>query len=114
MRLAVFGDAHAHAEALDAVIGAAHHARVDALWSLGDMIGGGPDPVHVVRATRAHCAVTLLGNHDYAATGSVEPSRLGDAARSLELAREALTEDELSWMRGRRPAARREGVQCWH
>ena len=49
MRLAVFGDAHAHAEALDAVLAAADRAGVDALWSLGDMIGGGPDPAHVVR-----------------------------------------------------------------
>ncbi len=114
MRLAVFGDAHAHAEALDAVLAAADRAGVDALWSLGDMIGGGPDPAHVVRMTRERCAVALMGNHDYAATGSVDPSRLGDAARSLELARETLTEDDLAWMRTRRPAARREGVQCWH
>ncbi len=114
MRLAVFGDAHGHAEALDAVLAAAERAGVDALWSLGDMIGGGPDPVHVVRATRERCAVALMGNHDYAATGSVDPSRLGDASRSLELAQATLSEDDVTWMRGRRPAARREGVQCWH
>jgi hypothetical protein len=114
MRLAVFGDTHAHAEALDAVLTAAERAGVDALWSLGDMIGGGPDPAHVVRTTRERCQVALLGNHDYAATGSVDPSRLGDAAASLELARELLDEDDLAWLRARRPAARREGVQCWH
>ena len=114
MRIAVFGDAHAHAEALDAVLAAADRARVDALWSLGDMIGGGPDPAHVVRVTRERCRVALMGNHDYAATGAVEPSRLGDAAASLELARATVSEDDLVWMRSRRPAARREGVQCWH
>ena len=114
MRLAVFGDAHAHAEALDAVLAAADRAGVDALWSLGDMIGGGPDPAHVVRTTRERCHVALMGNHDYAATGSVEPSRLGNAAASLELARATVSEDDLAWMRSRRPAARREGVQCWH
>ena len=114
MRIAVFGDAHAHADALAAVLAAADRAGVDALWSLGDMIGGGPDPADVVRATRERCAVALMGNHDYAATGSVEPSRLGDATRSLELAREVLSAADLDWMRSRRPAARREGVQCWH
>ena len=41
------------------------------------MIGGGPDPEHVVGLTRERCAVALMGNHDYGATGSVEPSRLG-------------------------------------
>jgi predicted phosphodiesterase len=114
MRLAVFGDVHAHADALDAVLAAAERAGVDALWSLGDMIGGGPDPAHVVRVTRERCRLALMGNHDYAATGAVDPSRLGDARRSLELARELLSEDDVAWMRSRRPAARREGVQCWH
>ncbi len=105
MRIAVFGDAHAHADALDAVLAAADRAGVDARWSLGDMIGGGPDPAEVVRTTRERCAVALMGSHDYAAAGSVEPSRLGDATRSLELAREALSDADLDWMRSRRPAA---------
>jgi hypothetical protein len=114
MRLAVFGDVHAHAEALDAVLGAADRAGVDELWSLGDMIGGGPDPAYVVARTRERCRVALMGNHDYVATGAVDPARLGPARASLDLACEQLTEDDLEWMRRRRPAARRHGVQCWH
>jgi predicted phosphodiesterase len=114
MRVAVFGDAHAHAEALDAVLEAAQAHGADELWSLGDMIGSGPDPRYVVTRTRGCCRVALMGNHDYVATGAVEPERLGPAQRSLELAREQLTEDDVEWMRTRRPAARRHGVQCWH
>jgi predicted phosphodiesterase len=118
MRVAVFGDQHAHAEALDAVIGAAEGCGVYELWSLGDMIGGGPDPELVVRRTRERCAVALMGNHDYAATGSVDPSRLGEPGspglRSLELARERLPGADIEWLRSRKPAARRDGVQCWH
>ena len=118
MRVAVFGDAHAHAEALDAVIAAAEEHGADELWSLGDMIGRGPDPEHVVARTRERCRVALMGNHDYAATGAAEPARFGEpgspAVRSLELARERLPSAELDWMRSRRPAARRDGVQCWH
>ena len=86
------------------MLAAADRAGVDALWSLGDMIGGGPDPAHVVRTTRERCHVALMGNHDYAATGSVEPSRLGDAAASLDLARATLSADDVAWMRSRRPA----------
>src|SRR5829696_8408454 len=116
--VAVFGDAHAHAEALDAVIGAAERHGAEQLWSLGDMVGGGPDPEHAVVRTRERCAVALLGNHDYGATGSVEPLRFGRpgslAVRSIELARERLGDAEIEWMRSRRPAARRTGVQCWH
>jgi hypothetical protein len=118
MLVAVFGDAHAHADALEAVLRAAERSGVEQLWSLGDMVGGGPDPEVVVRRTRATCSVALRGNHDYGATGSVELSRLGEPGsagqRSIELARERLSEDDVAWLRTRKPAARRDGVQCWH
>src|SRR5919106_6872179 len=120
MLVAVFGDSHAHREALDAVLGAAETCGAHELWSLGDMVGGGPDPEGVVRLTRERCAVALLGNHDYGATGSVDPSRLGEpgsaGVRSIELARDRLPGAEVEWLRSRKPAARRrrEGVQCWH
>ena len=118
MVVAVFGDAHAHAEALDAVIGAAEACGAQELWSLGDMIGRGPDPEHVVARTRERCAVALMGNHDYGATGSAEPTRFGEpgspAVRSIELARERLSRADVEWMRSRKPAARRGEVQCWH
>jgi predicted phosphodiesterase len=118
MLVAVFGDSHAHAEALGAVIGAAAGGGVEELWSLGDMIGGGPDPEWVVRRTRERCAVALLGNHDYGATAAVDPLRLGaagsPAVRSIELARERLSTATIEWLRSRKPAARRDGVQCWH
>ena len=116
--VAVFADAHAHAEALEAVLGAAEAHGADELWSLGDMIGRGPDPEHVVARTRERCAVALMGNHDYGATGSAEPTRFGEpgspAVRSIELAGERLSGADVDWMRSRKPAARRGAVQCWH
>jgi hypothetical protein len=116
--IAIFGDAHAHGGALDAVLDAAAACGAEQLWSLGDMIGRGPDPEHVVAATRERCAVALMGNHDYGATGSAEPTRFGEpgspAVRSIELARERLSDSDLEWMRSRKPAARRADVQCWH
>jgi predicted phosphodiesterase len=118
MLIAVLGDQHAHAEALEAVIGAAEGCHVQELWSLGDMIGSGPDPERVVRRTRERCTVALRGNHDYGATGSVDPVRLGEpgspGVRSVELARERLAGAGIEWLRSRKPAARRDGVQCWH
>ena len=100
------------------MIDAADAAGAGELWSLGDMVGGGPDPERVVALTRERCSVALVGNHDYGATGSVEPSRLGAPGsaglRSIELARTTLSEQAIVWLRSRKPAARREGVQCWH
>jgi hypothetical protein len=71
-----------------------------------------------VARTRERCSVALMGNHDYGATGSTDPLRFGEpgspAVRSLELARDGLPAEDLAWMRSRRPAARRDGVQCWY
>ena len=115
MLVAVFADAHGHGDALDAVLRSADACGVEHLWSLGDMLGGGPDPERTVAATRDRCSVALCGNHDYGVTGAVEPSRLGPvAARSIELARERLSSDDMAWLRSRKPAARREAAQCWH
>jgi predicted phosphodiesterase len=118
MLVAVFGDAHAHGDALDAVLAAAEADGVDELWSLGDMIGRGPDPEHVVARTRERCRVALMGNHDYGATGSADPLRFGapgsPAVRSIELAAERLPAEDVEWMRSRKPAARRHDLQCWH
>ncbi|MGH9370582.1 MAG: metallophosphoesterase family protein [Vicinamibacterales bacterium] len=115
MLVAVFGDAHAHGDALDAVLTSAVACGAQQLWSLGDMLGGGPDPERTVAATREQCSIALAGNHDYGATGSVEPSRLGPAAaRSIGLARERLSGDDMAWLRSRKPATRREALQCWH
>jgi hypothetical protein len=59
-----------------------------------------------------------MGNHDYGATGSADPSRFGEpgspAFRSIDLARERLSTADVEWMRSRKPAARRHGAQCWH
>jgi len=114
MRVAVFADIHAHADALDAVLAAAVAARVDQLWCLGDMIGTGPDAAHVVSRIRSFCTVALLGNHDYGATGGVALERFREGRASIEHAVSVLSDEDLAWMRHRRPAARREGVQCWH
>ena len=82
------------------------------------MIGRGPDPEHVVKRTRERCAVALVGNHDYGATGSVDASRFGEpgsaAVWSIELAAQRLTGADIDWLRARKPAAHRDGVQCWH
>jgi predicted phosphodiesterase len=103
----VLADMHAHAEALEAVLAAAD--GVDELWSLGDMVGGGPDPSHVVARVRETCRVALLGNHDYLAL------REGEANPSIEHARATLSADAVGWMRSRKPASRRgEDVQMWH
>jgi predicted phosphodiesterase len=117
VRVAVLSDVHGQADALEAVMAAAVDADVDQLWSLGDMVGGGPDAARVATLVRSYCAVALIGNHDYGATGAVDPAVFpgASAPRSLELAAEQLSESgDLEWLRSLKPAARRRGIQCWH
>jgi predicted phosphodiesterase len=121
VRVAAFGDVHANGDALDAVFAAAVAAGADELWCLGDLVGSGPDAARVVAMVRAYCRVAMAGNHDYIAIGasSVRADALGPpgsfARRSLAAATEALNASgDLAWLRSRRPAARRHGVQCWH
>jgi predicted phosphodiesterase len=97
VRIAVFADIHAHAEALEAVLAAAD--GVDALWSLGDMVGTGPDPAEVVERVRAVCRIALLGNHDYLVLRDSD-------------AREGEPPGESS--QRREPAGRVVAVQMWH
>jgi predicted phosphodiesterase len=98
VRVGVFADVHANADALEAVLWSAAEARVDELWSLGDVAGAGPDAARCVALVRALCRVALIGNHD----------RDELVAAALE------GSDDLDWLKRRRPAARRAGVQCWH
>ena len=118
MRIAVLADAHAHREAFDAVMEAAREAGVEQVWSLGDMVGRGPDPEYVVARTREECWVALMGNHDYGVTGGAELTRFGEPGTpghdSIALACERVPHEDKQWMRQRKPAARRDGVQCWH
>jgi predicted phosphodiesterase len=119
VRVGVLADVHGNADALEAVLRAAAEAGVDELWSLGDMVGSGPDAARAVALVRGSCTVALIGNHDRGATGARSPGTFGPPGslgrRSLELAAAALAgTDDLAWLRSRRPAARRAGVQCWH
>jgi predicted phosphodiesterase len=107
MRIAVFADMHACIEAMDAVLSACD--GVDELWSLGDMVGTGPDPGPVVARVRSECRIALLGNHDYLALRDVP------AHASIEHARAVLSDDLLAWMRSRKPASRvGTAIQMWH
>jgi predicted phosphodiesterase len=98
VRVGVFADVHGDASALEAVLWSAAEAGVGELWSLGDVAGAGPGAARCVALVRALCRVALIGNHDR------------DDAVAAALAGSG----DLQWLRARRPAARRAGVQCWH
>ncbi|MDW8343068.1 MAG: metallophosphoesterase family protein [Verrucomicrobiae bacterium] len=78
MRYLVFGDIHANAVALDAVLAAADRHRVDAYLCVGDLVGYGPEPLECLARLwplyRDQRMAWVAGNHDRVARGELAPS----------------------------------------
>lgn len=80
MRVLILSDIHANLVALEAVLAAAD--SVDAIWSLGDIVGYGPKPGECInRVIELQPAASLIGNHDWAAIGRLQLDEFNPAAR---------------------------------
>jgi predicted phosphodiesterase len=92
MRILVISDIHANLTALETVLKTAGE-DYDAVWCLGDVVGYGPDPNECIeRILGLPEMVWVLGNHDAAVIGDVEPESFNPEARiSIEWTREAIT-----------------------
>jgi predicted phosphodiesterase len=66
MRLAVVSDIHSNYEACREVLRDIDRSRVDAVISLGDNIGYGPEPDRIIQEIKARNISTILGNHELA------------------------------------------------
>ena len=77
-RILIFSDVHSNIEALTACLADARaNGGFDRVWSIGDAVGYGPDPVAVLDELRAfgNQFVGVLGNHDRTVIreGGLEP-----------------------------------------
>ncbi len=63
--IAVISDVHGNLEALEAVLAKIDALQVDAIYSLGDVVGYGPDPDACLALIARRCRVRLMGNHEY-------------------------------------------------
>lgn len=81
MRYAIVSDIHANWQAWSAVRDDIHRRGVDTLVCLGDIVGYGPSPTRVFADLEAHCGNFVLGNHDAAAAGDLDPSIFNENAR---------------------------------
>ena len=80
MRIAVLSDIHSNLAALEAVRD--DLTSVDEIWVLGDIVGYGPQPNEVIRALQQMGARSVLGNHDGAAIGTVDPDDFNPDAKA--------------------------------
>ena len=100
MVYAIISDVHANAIALSAVLEDARRCGAKKLLCLGDVVGYGPEPESTVSTIRARAAFTLAGNHDDAVSGRLDASDFIDlAADAVSRHREALSEENLAWLK---------------
>jgi predicted phosphodiesterase len=90
MRYLVISDIHANQAALSAVL--ADAGSFDFVWSLGDLVGYGPDPNECIQRLRELPHFSLAGNHDWAALGKLDITSFNTDARVSSI----WTQNELS------------------
>ncbi len=83
MKYAVVSDIHANLAAWNAVLLDIRSAGVDSIISLGDMVGYGPRPREVLEALYTSVDHFLLGNHDAAICGKIDPKYFSEPARGI-------------------------------
>ncbi|EFK95640.1 Phosphoesterase [sediment metagenome] len=91
----VLSDIHGNLEALQAVLARIEKLGIGRIFSLGDTIGYGPNPVECLRLARERFDLLLMGNHEYAA---LHPRRMvfnPEASLALQWTRERLEEADL-------------------
>lgn len=107
MRIAVLSDIHANLAALEAV--RADLPSVDEIWVLGDIVGYGPQPNEVIAALQEMGARSVLGNHDGAAIGTVDPIDFNpDARRAIDWTAGAIDDNSRTYL-ATLPEVRRDG-----
>ena len=108
MRIAVLSDIHANLPALEAVV--ADLPTVDEVWVLGDTVGYGPQPNEVIVTLQEMGARAVMGNHDGAAIGTVDPAYFNpDARAAIEWTIATIDENTRAYIASL-PEVRRDGA----
>lgn len=99
MRIAVLSDIHGNMDAFEKVLEDIERIRPDAVFSLGDNIGYGPEPERVIQTLMRLQIPSVLGNHELAAN---DPGFLEWfnplARRSLAMTFERLSPESLGFI----------------
>ncbi len=102
MLYAVLGDIHGNLHALEAVLDDLEEAGADRFVCVGDVVGYGADPNECVAVVRELDALTVAGNHDWAAVGKIGIDYFNaDARDSIEWTRQTLGDPETEYLRER-------------
>jgi predicted phosphodiesterase len=95
-------DRHGNLSALDAVLKDVEtRGPVDAVWSLGDTVGYGPQPSECLLRLKSLGALAVAGNHELAALGVLSTENFNPAAKTAaEWTGSALTDEAREYASG--------------
>jgi diadenosine tetraphosphatase ApaH/serine/threonine PP2A family protein phosphatase len=111
MKYAIISDIHANLEALQAVLADAR-PRVDTIICLGDIVGYNANPNECLQLVQNTCHLTIVGNHDLAATGSRPYDNFNEYAKeAMDWTRMQLTPAGQAYLQ-KLPLMARFGT-CW-
>jgi diadenosine tetraphosphatase ApaH/serine/threonine PP2A family protein phosphatase len=97
LKYALVSDVHANIESLRAAL--SRIAPEEALVSLGDVVGYGPNPNECVGLLRERCRHAILGNHDLAAVENFGVEHFNSAARAaIEWTQKNLDPTSRAWL----------------
>jgi diadenosine tetraphosphatase ApaH/serine/threonine PP2A family protein phosphatase len=106
MRVAVISDVHANEQALGVVLEEIDTWSPDAVWCLGDIVGYGPAPNRCCELVSERADVSLIGNHDLVALGTLDVQDFNEEAAAAALwTREELEERWRSFLSALEPSA---------
>ena len=115
MRYGILGDIHGNLSALETVLDLADREGVEKLVSVGDVVGYGAAPSECIRLLRERKTTVVLGNHDAACVGLLEPTLFNPYARAaVEWTRTRLSDEEEEWLRNLPLVARLEHCEVAH
>lgn len=115
MLFGIVSDPHANLAALEAVLEDIDQIKPDALICLGDFVGYGAEPNEVVSALKDRCLVSLVGNHDLAALGTVDISDFNQHAAIAALwTRDQLNAESKAFLESLSSRGSAEGIELAH
>ncbi|MEO0653052.1 MAG: metallophosphoesterase family protein [Planctomycetota bacterium] len=99
MRYGILGDIHANLTALGVALSVLDDAKVDAIISVGDVVGYGAAPRECIDLLKSRQVHVVRGNHDAACCGQLDDEYFNRYAReAVRWTRKQLSEQELRWL----------------
>ena len=100
MRALIVSDVHSNLEAFESVVrDAEQRGGFDQVWSLGDLVGYGPDPEACVNLLKSYDHRAVAGNHDLASIGKLSLEAFNNhAAEANRWTSTVLTPDAIDFI----------------